>query len=66
MMDNHDHCQFVTGIIWQLMRGYTLYMLQQLSKSDKPIEEAAIILWANETVSCTNDIIINPSVGRGL
>lgn len=33
------------------MRSYTLAMLQKLSGSDKPIEEDAIILWTNTTVS---------------
>ena len=39
------------AIVWQLMRAYTLAMLQKLSKSDKPIEEQAILDWVNTTVS---------------
>lgn len=48
--DIADGNKLILAIIWQLMRGYTLYMLQKLSGSDKPIEEEAIILWANTTL----------------
>ena len=42
---------YFIAIVWQLMRSYTLAMLQKLSGSDKPIEEDAIIMWTNTTVS---------------
>jgi len=35
------------SIVWQLMRTYTLSILQALSKTKKPIGDAEIIAWAN-------------------
>jgi len=36
------------SIVWQLMRTYTLSILQALSKDHKPIGDAEIVAWANE------------------
>ncbi len=33
------------------MRAYTLSVLQKLAKDDKPISDAAIVAWVNETLS---------------
>ena len=33
------------------MRAYTLSVLQKLAGSDKPIADAEIIAWVNETLS---------------
>lgn len=35
------------SIVWQLMRAYTLQILQQLSGNDKAISDADILNWAN-------------------
>ena len=35
------------AVVWQLMRAYTLSVLQRLAGSDKPISEDEIIDWAN-------------------
>jgi len=35
------------AIVWQLMRAYTLNILQSLSQDKKPIGDAEIIAWAN-------------------
>jgi len=35
------------SVVWQLMRAYTLSILQQLSGSNKAISDADIINWAN-------------------
>jgi len=40
----------VTAVVWQLMRAYTLSVLQKLAGSAKPIEDKEIIEWANKTV----------------
>ncbi|XP_019859573.1 PREDICTED: plastin-2-like [Amphimedon queenslandica] len=48
--DIFDGNKLTLAIIWQLMRAYTLAMLQKLSGSDKPIEEDAILLWTNTTL----------------
>lgn len=34
-----------------MMRAYTLYVLQRLAKSDKPISDPEIIDWVNTTLS---------------
>ena len=39
------------AVVWQLMRAYTLSVLQKLAGSDKPIADAEIITWVNETLS---------------
>lgn len=36
--------------MWQIMRAYTLSILQKLAKSSKPIADKDIINWANEKV----------------
>lgn len=48
--DLRDGSKLTLSIVWQLMRAYTLAMLQKLSKSDKPIEEQAILDWVNATL----------------
>lgn len=40
-----------TAVVWQMMRAYTLSVLQRLAKSDKPITDPEIVEWANETLS---------------
>ncbi len=39
------------AVVWQLMRAYTLSVLQKLAKSDKPISDAEIVAWANEALA---------------
>lgn len=39
-------CHF-TALVWQLMRAYTLAVLRDLTKSDKPVVDIDIINWAN-------------------
>ena len=47
--DIHDGNKTLTlAVVWQLMRAYTLAVLQKLSGSDKPIQDADIIAWAND------------------
>ena len=41
----------VVAVVWQLMRAYTLSVLQKLAGSAKPIEDKEIIEWANHTVT---------------
>jgi hypothetical protein len=38
------------GLVWQIMRAYTLSILQELAKSSTPIADKDIIDWANEKV----------------
>ena len=42
---------FQTAVVWQMMRAYTLSVLQRLAKSDKPISDPEIVHWANNTLS---------------
>ena len=35
------------AVVWQLMRAYTLSVLQKLSGSSKPIKDQEIVEWAN-------------------
>jgi hypothetical protein len=37
--------------VWQLMRGYTLEVLKQLSGSTKPIADKDIVDWVNTTLT---------------
>eukprot|EP00118_Oscarella_pearsei_P009946 m.58830 g.58830 ORF g.58830 m.58830 type:complete len:614 (+) comp34835_c0_seq1:1589-3430(+) len=39
------------AIVWQIMRAYTISILQKLSGSDKPIQDAQIVEWVNSTLS---------------
>lgn len=39
------------AVVWQLMRAYTLSVLQKLAGSDKPIADADIIAWVNDTLA---------------
>ena len=45
---NDGNKTLTLAVVWQLMRAYTLAVLQKLSDSDKPIQDADIIAWANE------------------
>ena len=36
------------GLVWQLMRKYTLSLLAKLSPDGTPIVESEIITWANQ------------------
>ncbi len=38
------------GLVWQIMRAYTLSILQKLAKSTTPIADKDIINWANGKV----------------
>lgn len=38
------------GLVWQIMRAYTLSILQKLAKSTTPIADKDIINWANDKV----------------
>ena len=35
------------AVVWQLMRAYTLSVLQKLSGSDRPIKDQEIVDWVN-------------------
>ena len=45
------HKMFTLAIVWQLMRAYTVSVLQKLAGSDQPIKDQDIVDWANGTVS---------------
>lgn len=38
------------GLVWQIMRAYTLSILQKLARATTPIADKDIINWANEKV----------------
>jgi hypothetical protein len=38
------------GLVWQIMRAYTLSILQKLAKSNTPIADKDIINWVNDKV----------------
>lgn len=44
----------IVGLVWQLMRAYTLSILRQLAGGDSLINDAAIIEWANAKVTIPN------------
>ena len=39
------------GMVWQLMRQYTLTLLQKLNPDGTPIVETEILAWANRRLS---------------
>ena len=45
---------FITALVWQLMRAYTLAVLRDLTKSDKPIVDQDIVNWANKKLASAN------------
>ncbi|XP_070566512.1 plastin-3-like [Ptychodera flava] len=46
--DIHDGVETLTlAIVWQLMRAYTLRILQQLSGSNQPITDDKVVEWCN-------------------
>jgi plastin-3 len=42
------------GLVWQVMRAYTLSILQKLANSSTPIVDKDIINWANEKLKSAN------------
>ena len=42
------------GLVWQIMRAYTLSILQKLAKSTTPIADKDIINWANNKLKSVN------------
>jgi len=42
------------GLVWQIMRAYTLSILQKLAKSSTPIADKDIINWANDKLKGAN------------
>ena len=48
------------AIIWQMMKLYTLSLLQKCNKSNKPITESQIIKWANmKLLECGKHTLIS-------
>nr|WAW84882.1 fimbrin 2 [Halisarca dujardinii] len=45
---NDGNRTLTLAVVWQLMRAYTLAVLQKLSDSDKPVTDADIVAWAND------------------
>ncbi|EGD72489.1 L-plastin [Salpingoeca rosetta] len=43
--------KLILGFAWQLMRAYTLKILQQLSGSDKPITDEQVLEFVNQRLS---------------
>ena len=43
----------VLGLVWQIMRAYTLNLLKKLSSDGTPISETEILSWANKKLMNT-------------
>lgn len=43
--------KLVLALVWQMMRYHTIKFLAQLKFGGKPVDDAAIISWANKTVA---------------
>ena len=41
---------FYLAVVWQMMRAYTLSVLQRLAGSKKPISDPEIVDWTNKTL----------------
>jgi plastin-3 len=50
------------GLVWQIMRAYTLSILQKLAKSSTPIADKDIITWANAKVKPSTVPIFSTSI----
>lgn len=48
---HHGNKTLTLAVVWQLMRAYTLSVLQKLAGSDKPIKDQEIVDWTNATLS---------------
>ena len=46
----NGNIKLTLAIVWQMMKLYTLLILQQCSKSSKPITELQIIQWTNSSL----------------
>ena len=45
----------IVAMVWQMMRAYTLGILQSLSENqEKPIKDSDIVDWANQKVNVQN------------
>lgn len=70
--DIFDGNQTLTlGLVWQLMRAYTLSILKAMSEDGKPIEDKFIVSWANTRLkeggkSCTVSSFQDQSLGNGI
>ncbi|KAL5480026.1 hypothetical protein EMCRGX_G023641 [Ephydatia muelleri] len=50
--DINDGTKTLTlAVVWQLMRAYTLSVLQKLAGSSKPISDAEIVEWVNTSLA---------------
>ncbi|XP_046858889.1 plastin-3-like [Xenia sp. Carnegie-2017] len=61
----------VLALVWQMMRAYTLKILQNLAKSDKPLEDKEIIAWVNDKLESAGKTSIiksfkDPSISTSL
>lgn len=45
---------FISALIWQLMRAYTLSILTQLANTGSPIIEKEIVQWVNNKLQQHN------------
>ncbi|XP_071490940.1 plastin-3-like [Diadema antillarum] len=45
---NDGNDKLTLALVWQLMRAYTLRMLQNISGSEKAVTDAEIVDWANQ------------------
>ena len=46
------------GLVWQLMRAYTLAILSKIAENNKPILDNEIIDWVNSKVRTTDLITV--------
>ena len=57
--DIFDGNQTLTlGLVWQLMRAYTLAILKAMSDDDKPVTDGTIVTWVNDCVCAYTLIMI--------
>eukprot|EP01086_Lenisia_limosa_P012781 TRINITY_DN41372_c0_g1_i1.p1 TRINITY_DN41372_c0_g1~~TRINITY_DN41372_c0_g1_i1.p1 ORF type:complete len:617 (-),score=277.55 TRINITY_DN41372_c0_g1_i1:70-1884(-) len=42
--------KLILAVVWQLMRIYTINLIQSLSTDGKPVTDSTILTWANNTV----------------
>ncbi|KAK7098895.1 plastin-2-like [Littorina saxatilis] len=55
--DIHDGNAVLTlGLVWQLMRAYTLAILSKIAENDKPISDNEIIEWVNSKLEKSHRI----------
>jgi len=57
--------QLTLGLVWQLMRAYTLSLLAKLSNSEKDVGEKDVLSWVNQKTGYDLKSFKDPEIKKG-